>query len=469
MLHRPVANAIVGPPELDKMVVASGHKQDVAADTTVAVGVHFGTNVSKHINNIYRVANCINLPHPKGRQPLLKMDPDSMVVLEETRSDEEDDLTSHDDSYGSEDKSLARMRKNRRRYPCTVICVLSVCTCLSLLTIICSIVLGVVLPLVLGTVNRGSSTLFYIANDTRIVAYNYIFCEGIALADSSGDLNVTLHAVTRQPETTGERTLIRIEEENTQVQPGNFMEHHLHLHEGSLINVSVHDSSGGSSRLLIIKGSKNFDAWRTGRAYTLYNSADLDMVGVSDQSFSQEIRAGDGNDDYYIVVFNAETASETTEYTATFDYYRTQLDLQYSDYSCTSLWGRRCTIPTNQYRWYILEVGNSINATELEYITSISTECVKRTVTFVLIPVAPVLLFFLLCCFCIPCCAVCKREYSASKEKGLEWVDGINPPGKFKKAKVKKGGRIKYSAHRLHPYQPPLSLQNPTAVGKAYS
>ena len=281
MLHRPVALAIVGPPELDKMVVASGHKQDVAADTTMGVhhldppymchypSILVHTNINKHINNIYRAANCINLPHPKGRQPLLKMDPDSMVGLEETRSDEEDDLTSHDDSYGSKDKSLARMRRNRRRYPCTVICVLSVCTCLSLLATICSIVLGVVLPLVLGTVNRGILTLFYIANDTRIVAYNYIFCEGIALADSSGDLNVTLHAVTRQPETTGERTLIRIEEENTQVQAGNFMEHHLHLHEGSLINVSVHDSSGGSSRLLIIKGSNNFDAWRTGR-HTLY-------------------------------------------------------------------------------------------------------------------------------------------------------------------------------------------------------
>lgn len=53
--------------------------------------------------------------------------------------------------------------------------------------------------------------------------------------------------------------------------------------------------------------------------------------------------------------------------------------------------------------------------------------------------------------------------------KGVEWVDAINTPGKFKKAEVKKGGRIKYSAHRLQPYQPPLSLQNPTAVGKAYS
>lgn len=42
MLHRPVAHTIVGPPELDKMVVSSGHKQDVAAGTT-AMGVHFGT------------------------------------------------------------------------------------------------------------------------------------------------------------------------------------------------------------------------------------------------------------------------------------------------------------------------------------------------------------------------------------------------------------------------------------------
>ena len=41
MLHRPVTHAIVGPPELDEMVVASGHKQDVPAGTTM--GVHFGT------------------------------------------------------------------------------------------------------------------------------------------------------------------------------------------------------------------------------------------------------------------------------------------------------------------------------------------------------------------------------------------------------------------------------------------
>ena len=390
------------------------------------------------------------------------MDPDSMVGLEEARSDEEDDLTSLDNSYDSEDKSLERKRKKRRQCPCTIICVLSVCTCLSLLILVCSIVLGVVLPLVLGTVNRGSSTLFYNANDTRIVAYEYVFCDGIALEDSSGDLNVTLHAVTRQPEATDERTLIRVEEQNIKVQPGNFMEHHFHFHEGSLINVSVRDSSGSSSQLLIIKSYNNFEAWRTGRAYTLYNSTEM----VSGLHFCQEIGVGDGDDDYYIVVFNAETASESAEYTATFDYYRTQLDLQYSDYSCTAIQGRRCTIPTNQYRWYILDVGNGINDTEY---TSISTECIRRTVTFVLIPVAPVLLFFILCCFCIPCCTVCKREYSASKDKGVEWVDGINAPGKFKKAKVKKGGQIKYSARRLHPYQPPLSLQNPTAVGKAYS
>lgn len=391
------------------------------------------------------------------------MDPDSMIGLEEARSDEEDDATSLDDSYDNEGKSLARKRKKRRQWPCTIVCVISVCTCLSLLILICSIVLGVVLPLVLGTVNRGSSTLFYNVNDTRILAYSYIFCEGIALEDSSGNLNVSLHAVTRQPEATDERELIRIEEQNVEVQPGNFMEHHFHFHEGSLINVSVQDSSGSSSQLIIIKGFNNFEAWRTGREYTLYNSTEM----VSRLHFCQEIGVGDGNDDYYIIVFNAETASETTEYTATFDYYRTQLDLRNSDYSCTSFWGQRCTIPTNPYRWYILDVGSSINATG--YITSISTECIKRTVTFVLIPVAPVLLFFLLCCFCIPCCTVCKREYSASKEKGVEWTDAINPPGKFKKAKVKKGGRIKYSAHRLHPYQPPMSLQNPTAVGKAYS
>ena len=41
MLHRPVAHAIVGPPELDKMVVAPGHEQDVAPRASATVGVHF--------------------------------------------------------------------------------------------------------------------------------------------------------------------------------------------------------------------------------------------------------------------------------------------------------------------------------------------------------------------------------------------------------------------------------------------
>ena len=388
-----------------------------------------------------------------------------MVGLEEPHSDEEEDLTSIDESYDTEDKSLARTKKRRRRYPCTAVCLLSVCMCFSLLIVICSITLGVALPFVLGTVNRGSSTLFFNVNDTRLLAYNYIFCDRIAVEDSSGGLNVTLHAVTRQPEATDGRELISIEESNKEVQPGNFIEHHFHLHEGSLINVSVPCSSGGDSKLLIIKGSGNFEAWRTGRGYTLYNSTEITPL----LHFCQEIAPGDGNDDYYIIVSNAETASETTKYTATFQFYRTQLDLQYSDYSCTSVLGQQCTIPTNQFRWYILDVGSSTSFNATDYILSISTHCIERTVTFVLIPIAPVLLFFLSCFFCVPWCAVCKKEYKASKEQSEVWVDTINPPGRFKKAKVKKGGRIKYSARRLHPYQPPLSLQNPTAVGKASS
>lgn len=48
VLHRPVAHAVVGPPELDKMVVAPGHEQDIAASTTV--GVHFVTNF-QYLNN----------------------------------------------------------------------------------------------------------------------------------------------------------------------------------------------------------------------------------------------------------------------------------------------------------------------------------------------------------------------------------------------------------------------------------
>lgn len=40
VLHRPVAHAVVGPPELDEMVVAPRHEQDIATGTP---GVHFHT------------------------------------------------------------------------------------------------------------------------------------------------------------------------------------------------------------------------------------------------------------------------------------------------------------------------------------------------------------------------------------------------------------------------------------------
>ena len=50
MLHRPVAHAVVGPPELDEVVVSPRHEQDIATGTTA--GVHFGKYVQMFsINN----------------------------------------------------------------------------------------------------------------------------------------------------------------------------------------------------------------------------------------------------------------------------------------------------------------------------------------------------------------------------------------------------------------------------------
>jgi hypothetical protein len=386
--------------------------------------------------------------------------------------DDEEDL----DLFGEESESRTDVNYQRDtcKCPCSAFSLFAGFIFLFLFLLVSSIVLGLVLPFELGTVNRGSTQHFYNPGDTRTVAYDYVFCEKVTLSTTI-NVNASLSAVSRQPQLTRTDNSIYFQMDDS-IPPGSYVERHFHLHPGSTMMASVNVSNPtnlDSTQLVVLKGFNDFNRWTNGRLSETYYSRVLYSNGPDNLQQLQFTVSEE--DDYYFAIITDETATASSTYNVTYAFTRTQLGLDDVEFSCRSENGSTCSVDNVPNRWYILMIEEgSRNATDS---VQISTSCIKRPVTFILIPIIPVVVFFALTFILfIPCCGVCKREIkhimkvrderraadAARKEGGGKRVV-------FRNRHISKTGQLRYPAQKHSTKAPPLALANPTGVGQAYS
>ena len=389
--------------------------------------------------------------------------------------DEDEDLN----IFGGvqDDKSDLNHRGDSCRCPCSAFSLFACFIFLFVFLLASSIILGLVLPFELGTVNHGSTQHFYNPGDTRIVDYNYIFCEKISLSTAGNNVNASLSAVSRQPELTKMHSFDL--PTSVLLSPGSFREWHYHLHPGSMINVNVvacNQANLNRTRLVVLKGLNDFNGWTTGRTSEIYYSSVLYSSSSTcnpDDNQPVAIMVTE-EDDYYFVITTDEIASAPTNYNITFDFTRTQLGSDNVEFSCTAGNGTTCSLDNFQHRWYILEVLKLSSEDYTTYVT-VSTECLKRPVTFILIPIIPVVLFFAITFILfIPCCGICRREVKQiMKERAeIRAAASRDENGKriiFRNRHITKTGELRYSIQKHSIHVPPMALAHPTAVGKASS
>ena len=386
--------------------------------------------------------------------------------------DEEEDL----DIFGGvqDDKSDLNRRGDSCRCPCSAFSLFASFILLFVFLLASSIILGLVLPFELGTVNHGSTQHFYNPGDTRTVDYNYIFCEKISLSTGGGS-NATLTAVSRRPELR-ETDSFEVSDNGTS-SPGSYRERHFHLHPDSIMLANViacNPSNLNPTRLVVLKGLNDFNGWTTGRISQTYYSRVLYSSSCDPVDYQQESFMVTEEDDYYFAITTDEIASTPTNYSITYTFTRTQLGSDNAEFSCTAGNGTACSLDNVQHRWYILEVLKSSSEDFTTYVT-VSIECLKRPVTFILIPIIPVVLFFAITFILfIPCCGICRREVKQIMKERAEMRAAASKDenGKriiFRNRHITKTGELRYSIQKHSMHVPPMALAHPTAVGKASS
>ena len=344
---------------------------------------------------------------------------------------------------------LRGYQRRRLSVPVCACFFISICTLICLLVFI--IALGAALPLTIGVLNRGSSTLFYSSGDTRTVSYDVVFCDLITLTVPSSDLKVSLNAVTRRPSLT-ETSIFNFTKEGN-IPAGKFQEWHFHLHPGSFVSTILRSPCNTEdATLLILKGTDNFQQWRIGRGFKAFQSWSLckqNSMNLTSIRMQEE-------DDYYIIIHTSSTAVQSTDYNVTFIINRIQYGTESTDFSCTATGGSPCQIANHPNRWYILKLEESNQPQTLYY--DLSINCTHRIITFVLIPVVPALLLLLaVFLLSISCYIIYKKD---SKEAQM-LNDSIG-------SHTSKETFIKYSINK--PKQGPLvGLSNPVGIGKAHS
>ena len=254
-----------------------------------------------------------------------------------------------------------------------------------------------------------SSKRQYTPGDTRLVSVDSSFCSGASVSGTNSVLEATFYALSRPPALTSWNNFT-LNESSVSVPFSGYVNYQFYLHKGSAANVRscLAGSLVSSLRLLIIKGTSNFNSWvkrpSTSRALHSYT---ISQTCPGSDTFDFQSTG----DDYYFFVYYNTARSTSARVSVWLQFYRTQYTVNPSDVlsSCQYDGVGSCSISTTSGATYLLVVSNDRPHSQDG---DFSVRCIANGGMIAVIVLIPLLVLALLVAVIIVVACYCRYKHS---------------------------------------------------------
>lgn len=257
--------------------------------------------------------------------------------------------------------------------------------------------------------NSKSSERQYTPGDTRLVSVDSSFCSGASVSGTNSVLEATFYALSRPPALTSWNNFT-LNESSVSVPFSGYVNYQFYLHKGSAANIRscLAGSLVPSLRLLIIKGTSNFNSWvnrpSTSRALHSYT---ISQTCPGNNTFDFQSTS----DDYYFFVYYNTARSTSARVSVWLQFYRTQYTVNPSDVvsSCHYDGVESCSISTASGATYLLVVSNDRPHSQDG---DFSVDCIANGGIIAVIVLIPLLVLALLVAVIIVVACYCRYKHS---------------------------------------------------------